>query len=290
MHSRTNRGSIAYALSMAIALLMALASAFGLFVHGFYRDNAWATAGFRGNDLITLAVVVPLMVAAGLLAWQGSLRARLVWLGTVAYALYNYAFYLFGAVFNQLFLVYAALVALTIWTLVLGVPAIDVDTLAHRFSPRAPVRWVAGSMAAIAVFLGGMWSAQSLRFVITGDLPQPVIDSGIQTSIVFALDLAVLMPAMATGAVLLWRRRPWGYAMGAILMIKGSAYTLALLAMSAFAADAHVAGAWDFAPVWALFFLISLLATVTLLRNLRSESDAHRGRQMRSARATTPLS
>ncbi len=257
---------------MAIALLIAVASAAGLFAEGLYRDNAWATAGFRGNDLVTLAVAVPLMVAAGVRARAGSLRSRLVWLGTVAYALYNYAFYLFGAAFNALFLVYAALVTLSVWTLLIAIPALDVETLASRFSPRTPVRWVAASMLLISVFLGGMWGAQSLRFIFTGDLPQTVIDSSIQTSIVFALDLALLMPAMATGAILLWRRRPWGCAISAILMIKGTAYTLALLAMSVFSANAHIAGAWDLAPVWAFFFLITLLATGALLRGLRPES------------------
>jgi hypothetical protein len=285
MQTAVDRVSVTYTLSVAIALLMAVASAAGLFAEGLYRDNAWATAGFRGNDLVTLAVVVPLMVAAGVRARAGSLRSRLVWLGTVAYALYNYAFYLFGAAFNALFLVYAALVTLSVWTLLIAIPALDVETLASRFSPRTPVRWVAASMLLISVFLGGMWGAQSLRFIFTGDLPQTVIDSGIQTSIVFALDLALLMPAMATGAILLWRRRPWGCAISAILMIKGTAYTLALLAMSVFSANAHIASAWDLAPGWAFFFLITLLATGAMLRGLRPESsDPVHGEQPRHLR------
>jgi hypothetical protein len=39
---------------------------------------------------------------------SGSTRGMLIWLGLLAYALYNYAFYLFGAAFNALFLVYVA--------------------------------------------------------------------------------------------------------------------------------------------------------------------------------------
>lgn len=285
MTATTPRSAIAYALSATIALLMAVASAFGLFRHGFYRDNAWGTAGFRGNDLVTLVVVVPLMVAAIVMARRGSARAGLVWLGTVAYALYNYAFYLFGAAFNELFLVYAALVGLSIWTLLLGLSDFDVAALAGRFALRTPVRWVAATMLLIALFLGGMWGAQSLAFVVTGELPQVIIDSGSRTSIVFALDLTLLMPAMAVGAILLWRRRPWGYAMSAILMIKGTAYTLALLAMSVFSANAHIAGAWDLAPVWAFFCLASLLATGALLRGLRPAAEAE-GRERPPIRLT----
>ena len=292
MATTASRTSIAQALSAAIALLMAVASAVGLSAHGFYRDNAWATAGFRGNDLVTLVVVVPLMIGAIVLARRGSARAGLVWLGTVAYALYNYAFYLFGAAFNELFLAYAAIVALATWTLILALPALDVGALAPRFSPRTPIRWVEANMLLIALFLGGMWGAQSLAFIATGKLPQVIVDSGIQTSIVFALDLALLMPAMAVGAILLWRRRPWGYALSAILMIKGTAYTLALLAMSVFSANAHIAGAWDFAPVWAIFCLTSLLATGALLRGLRPAADVEERRRLpiRLAQEHAPLS
>lgn len=294
MQNPARRVVLAKALSATIASLMTLASAIGLFVDGFYRDNAWATAGFRGNDLVTLVIVVPLMIGALALTRRGSARATLVWLGTVAYALYNYAFYLFGATFNELFLVYAALVSLAVWTLVLALPTLDVEALARCFAPRTPVRWIAANMLLIALFLGGMWGAQSIVFVAIGTLPQVITDSGIQTSIVFALDLALLMPAMAIGAVLLWRRRPWGYALGAILMIKGSAYTLALLAMSVFAANAHIAGAWDFAPFWAFFFLTSLLATAALLRGLQSRPSAdageRRSRPLRIAEGRVPLS
>jgi hypothetical protein len=79
------------ALPAVIAVLMAFASLGGLFLPGLYRDNTWATAAFRGNDLATLVLAVPVLAVALVLASRGSERARLVWFAVLAYNVYNSA-------------------------------------------------------------------------------------------------------------------------------------------------------------------------------------------------------
>ena len=67
--------------------------------------------------------------------------------------LYNYAFYLFGAAFNAFFLVYAALLALSIFALIFGLSSLDVEKLCRQFSPRTPVKWIGGYFLFVAVGL-----------------------------------------------------------------------------------------------------------------------------------------
>jgi hypothetical protein len=43
------------------------------------------------------------------------------------------------------------------------------------------------------------------NFQATGTLPELISDSGIYTSIVFALDLTLIVPAFLIGTVLRWR-------------------------------------------------------------------------------------
>jgi hypothetical protein len=105
----------AWVLSAMVAVLMVAASAAGLWVHGLYRDAAWASAAFRGGDLVTLVVAAPALTAALLLARRGSRRAELVWAGTLAYAVYTYAFLVFGAAFNVVFLLHVALFSLSLF-------------------------------------------------------------------------------------------------------------------------------------------------------------------------------
>ena len=65
-----NKLKPAYILSVIIATLMAVASASGLFTD-LYRDNATVTAAWRGNDLVTLFVAVPLLIA-GMIFLRGA--------------------------------------------------------------------------------------------------------------------------------------------------------------------------------------------------------------------------
>jgi hypothetical protein len=87
-------------LSICIAILAAIAALGGLLLPGLYRDNPFVTAVWKGNDLVTLAVAVPLLAAAMVFSMRGSVRAFLIWMGMLDFMLYNYAFYLFAAAFN----------------------------------------------------------------------------------------------------------------------------------------------------------------------------------------------
>lgn len=101
-------------LSIVIILLTVVASAGGLFIKGLYRDNAFVTSTWLGTDIVTLCLTVPLLIAAVILAGNGSTAAFLICLGLFESSLYNFGFYLFGAAFNGLFMVYAALFGLSI--------------------------------------------------------------------------------------------------------------------------------------------------------------------------------
>jgi hypothetical protein len=257
---------LVYLISAIIAVLAALTSAGGLFLPGLYRDNSWTTAQLRGNDLVTLLVAVPLLVGALVLARQGSVRAQLIWLAMLAYMLYNYIFYLYGTTFNSFFLLYVALLTLSLVGLVGLLLKIDPENISRSFRANTPHKAIASYMLFIAVVLGGMWLSQSLGFVFSGQVPATITEAGANTSVVFATDLALLVPAMVLGAFWLWQARSWGYVLAAVLMLKGATYTLALLAMGLFAALGGTLGEdWIFLPLWGVLCLGCLIAAGTLL-------------------------
>lgn len=255
-------------LSVIIAILAAVASAGGLFLDSLYLDNTLVTAALRGNDLITLALAVPLLVVAMLWARRGSQRAQLVWMGALGYMLYNYIFYLYGAAMNRFFLLYVALVTLSIYALIFGLAGLDANGLARRFRARTPVKWIAGWMLFFALLLGGLWIVRSLNFIVTGEIPQDVLQTGHPTAVVYATDLSLLISSLVVAAVWLWQRRPWGYALATVLMVKCVTYPLALLAMSAFS---FLAGTgWDpLTPLWVFLGAGCVAALGLLLGNMQ---------------------
>ncbi len=259
----------AYVLSWLVVLLAVVAAGGGLFFPAVYLNNAWITAQLRGNDLVTLVVAVPLLIGALVVSPRNGPRARLLWMGMLGYMLYNYAFYLFGAVFNKHFLIYAAIVACSLLALLLVLPRLDAAAIAATFRPRTPVRWIAGYMLFVALFLGGNWGTRAFSFVLTGQLPQDLVDAELPIAVVYALDLSVLVPILVLSAILLWQRRPWGYVAAVIIMVKTSAYTLALICMGIFVDLAGLPGAYDWTPFWSAFTVVSLIASGFLLANMR---------------------
>lgn len=188
------------------------------------------------------------------------------------YTLYNYAFYLFAAAFNRFFLIYVALFTLAIFALIFGLAKLDVNAISQNFRARTPVKWISGYMLFVAVGLSGVYIVQSLSFITTGQLPPIVTLTGHPTSVVFALDLSLLTPFLALGAIWLWRRRPWGFALAAILLVKGVIYTLVLTAGSLFAADAGVPGSSAETPLWIVLTIAGLIASLFFLGNLEPAS------------------
>jgi hypothetical protein len=187
----------------------------------------------------------------------------------LAYSIYNYAFYVFGAAFNDLFLLHVAVFSLSIFTLAVGMANLDVADIGRGFRARTPARWISGYLLGVAAVLGGMWSSSALRFAATGKLPETAFPaSGLH--LIFTLDLALLVPSLALAAVLLWRRTAWGYLSATALSVYGAAYQVNFILATVFQANAQVAGVSAFDPLALLLAMGFLVCAALLLGNLRS--------------------
>ena len=257
-----------YTLSIIIAFLATIASAAGLLLNRLYRDNAFVTTTWLGNDAVTLYLAVPIMTAAMFFSNRGSLKAQLIWMGALDYMLYNYAFYLFGAAFNAFFLIYTALLGLSIFALILGLMNLDVNGIRQQFRERTPVKWIGGYFLFVAFGLSAVYLMQSISFVFSGQLPSIVTISEHPTSIVFALDLTLLVPWLVVGALWLMKRQPWGFVIAGILSIKGPLYTLVLAINTVLVMKAGLGGAGEL-PLWVTLTLLGLLASGLLYGNMQ---------------------
>jgi hypothetical protein len=241
---RTRR--IAYALSAAVAFVMVVASAAGLFIDGLYQDGPWAREALRGGDLTTLLLAAPVLAWSLIQSIRGSLPARAAWIGALAYGIYNYAYYVFGAEFNDLFLLHIASLTLSIWAMALAVASLDVRAVAAAFRVGRAARWVGGFLVLVGSILGGLWVFLAIRFAVTGELMADIPTDGIH--LVLAIDLSLLVPALVVAGVLLWRRRAIGVVFGVVMTVMGALYQVNLLVAGVFQANADVAGAKAFPP------------------------------------------
>src|SRR6266545_5600548 len=93
--------TLAYRVSLVIAVLMTVASVAGLVFGsaGLYGVEPRLVQVSRGGDAANLVVGLPILLGSLWLARRGSLIGLLLWPGALFYMLYTYALYLVGAPF-----------------------------------------------------------------------------------------------------------------------------------------------------------------------------------------------
>ena len=102
-----------------------------LYGNGIYRnDSLFAGALFRGTDVITLFVCIPLLLVSFFLYRRGSLRGSILFVSMLVYFLYVGVTYTFSVAFNSLFLVYTALLSVSLFAAIIAMTTFDTDTLA----------------------------------------------------------------------------------------------------------------------------------------------------------------
>jgi hypothetical protein len=244
-----------YNLSIIIAVLGVITSAGGLLLNDLYRDNLFVTSAWKGNDLITLFIAVPILIIAMIYSKRGSHKAQLIWMGVLDYMLYNYA-----------------LLGLSIFALIFGLIDLDINGITGQVRERMPVGWIAAYMLFVAIGLSLIYIAQSLGFIFTGEVPAIVTNTGHPTNIVFALDLTLLVPFLFLGAIWLIKRNSWGYVLAGISTVKGPLYTIVLTAGSLWAANAGVPGVAEQVPLWIVLTVLGLIACGLFYGNMKRKA------------------
>jgi hypothetical protein len=248
-----------------VAALAVVAAGAGILNDDLYRDNDFVRSAWKGCDWVTLTIAVPLLVGSLSLTGWRSLRGQLIGLAALDYLWYGYAYYAFGARFNPLFLIYVSIFALSMMGLVFGLIGVGTRHVVATHHASPVVSWIAGYMVFVAAGLTVVYVAQSAASIATGQAPPIVTATEHATSLVFALDLTLLVPWQILAAVWLWRGRAWGYLLSAILTTKGALYTLSLAIGSIVAARAGIPGTMTELPLWMGLTAANAAAAVWLL-------------------------
>jgi hypothetical protein len=265
----------AFWVSVALTAVSATAAAATLFGTGVLRGTAVMNGSARGTALVALFVAVPLLALSMVAAERGSARALIAWLGAVTYLLYNAVLFLLATPFNRLFLLYAAMFALAVWSAATLLHGMDVPAFAERFGARLPARALAAYLAAVAAFNALPWLVQVVPAVLSSEPPAFLVGTGLTTNPIYVQDLSFWIPLTAVTAYWLWHRHAWG------LVIAGALLTFSVIESVGIAVDQAFGHAADPAsavasaaavPLFAAVAAIGLVPVVFYYRNLdRSE-------------------
>ncbi|MBS1913891.1 MAG: hypothetical protein JST22_18020 [Bacteroidetes bacterium] len=166
-------------------------------------------------DSVNLLIGLPLLALGIHLRRRGSLRGRLLLAGLFFYFFYNYLMYATMTAFNPFFLVYVAIFALSSVAFVANLGEIDVAGLPAVITPRFPRRTFIAYSIGMGVMIALLWLRLTVSIMAAGTFPAEI--AGMNTLQTQAMDLGMIVPLTISAGLLLWRRRPWGYMLAAIV-------------------------------------------------------------------------
>ena len=257
-------------LSLVVVAAAAAASLATLLWRGAFPDPSPAPlvnrvlAEARGWSAATLLLAIPLAAVSLRAARRGSIRGRLVWIGSLGYFVYTYLEFAVSPPFTALYLLYITAFACAIPALVMGVASIDVAELPTAFGAGAPRRKTAIFSLLFAALLALAWLKVIVSQTLVGSFGWPGGEEAVG-HVVHALDLGLQVPLGLASGVLLLRRRPAGDLVAAMMLVNAVCMGAALTAMVAWASVASGTSAWSacpFATVWA----VGIIFTVSFFR------------------------
>ena len=198
---------------------------------GLYQHDSVSKAIlFRGFDWANLFVCLPLLAWGVVLQRRGHLRGQLLVASVFAYLAYNYLIGVMGNAFNILFLVWTGLLSVGVFGLAFALAGIDISAIPGQMKGGFPRRSLSIYMIILGLFLVVQYMSEILTAYRTGSPPASL---GIYTTLeLAALELAIMIPLHASGAILLWRKRPLGYLLGVILVFTAFMTFVSLAAAS----------------------------------------------------------
>ena len=237
--------------------------------HGLYRyDTLSSSSQEVGQDIVTFIIGLPLLITGILLSRKGSLRGRLLLTGALGYFLYTYAAMSFLTAFNALFLVYVALFSLSLFGFILALSGLNPAEVISHVSDRFPRRTISAYFIIVAAFLALAWLGLVGPPMLKGT-PPAGLESAI-TMVIQSMDLGVIVPTSAITAYLLLKKRPWGYTLSTVILLKILTMGTALISMIIVQMSAGVAVD---PVVSAAFVVISISGIVLAILTLRTIRD-----------------
>ncbi|MEW5868575.1 MAG: hypothetical protein AB1894_04815 [Chloroflexota bacterium] len=214
--------SLAYRLSSVVAFLMAAASLAGLLFSSVAYPSEELRRSFISNDVVNLFIGLPILLGSLWFARRGSLLGLLFWPGALLYTTYNYIAYTVAMLLSWQFVLFLALVLLSVYALYLLLAGLDAAVVQARLKGKVPERFTGGALVVFGILIL-LLAIGALAPALTGQSQASWAELAARVA-----DL-LLVPAWLVCGVLLWRRRALGYLAGVGLLFQASMLFVGLL-------------------------------------------------------------
>jgi hypothetical protein len=201
-------------------VLIVASSVLGIFDSITYsRYTSSLASQARAQDALDIIAVAVFLVGGYLLS-KGSVRGFELWTGALLFLIYAFVIYAFGSPFNDLFLLYVAILGLVVYTFIGGVLRLDFERVKEIAPMGRRTRVVLGLLLVIlGVSFYFVWLKEDVPALLSGTVPSSVTAAGEVVNPVHVLDMALYLPALIVTGVSLLKNKSVGHTFGVPLLI-----------------------------------------------------------------------
>jgi hypothetical protein len=212
----------AYAISLVIGALMAVASVAGLLVQTVVYPTDELLESFVPNDVVNLFIGLPILLGSMWLARRGKLVGLLFWPGALFYVFYTYLVYVLSMPLNVAFVLHLALLTSSAYTMISLVACFDGKAVQDRLTGAVPERAGGGVLAGFGI----LFFVRAAGVMVNALISQTPINAA---ELALHVSDFLIAPAWVIGGVLLWRRKALGYVTGLGLLFQASMLFIGLI-------------------------------------------------------------
>lgn len=232
------------------------------------------------QDVVNGLLVSPLIVILAWRAGSGSVGSWLSLIGFLAFTVYNYSIYAFSIHFGPLFLLWVAVLGVSIFAVAGTIASLVPE--ANRLVGRTSTRLTGWVLMATSLLFALLWLSEIVPDLLAGAPSTSASAWNVPTNPVHVLDLGLFLPAVFISGLLLILEHVWGHTTAV-----GSLAFLGLTTMPILVTPV-VSQIRAIAPEWSILLPVGTLAIVlwvVFFRQLRSASRARIPRPDGAARA-----
>lgn len=234
---------------------------------GLYKNDSVSVAAQGiAADFITLVMGIPLLLISLLFANKNSLRGRLLLTGTIGYFLYTYMSYTFLWMYNKFFILYVVLMSLSLYGFILSMMSFEVERISSNFKKSLPVKFLGGFQLFIAFAIAMLWLGK-----IAPSILQDAVPVGLEhytTLVIQGMDLGIIVPTAVVSGILIIKRKPFGYLLSSVIILKGITMLTAISAMMINMAMHSVKMSIVEVIVFPMFTLLAVVSLIVLMKNI----------------------
>lgn len=233
---------------------------------GIYKnDSVSIAAQGKASDLVTLVMGIPLLAVSLYFACKGSFRGKILLTGTIGYFLYTYMSYTFLWMYNKFFIIYVLLMSLSLFAFILSMMSFEIESIISHFNKKLPVKFLGSFQIFIAFAIGMLWLGKIAPSVFEGKVPVGL--EHYTTLVIQGMDLGIVVPAAFLSGILLIKKKPFGYLLSSVIIIKAITLLSSISAMIINQAINNVNMGIVEMLMFPLFNIIAIICLVILLKN-----------------------